>query len=58
MMDTFYDRGGIFFDSADSVESGVSETILGEWLQGKPRNNLVIATKVREAMGDDPTMFV
>jgi len=54
MMDIFYDHGGTFFDTADVYGRGTSETILGEWLKGKPRDNLVIATKVRGAMGDDP----
>lgn len=54
MMDIFYDRGGNFFDTADVYGRGTSETILGEWLKGKPRQRLVIATKVRGAMGDDP----
>ena len=54
MMDMFYDRGGTFFDTADVYGRGTSETILGEWLKGKPREQLVIATKVRGAMGDDP----
>jgi len=54
MLDTFLDQGGNFFDTADVYGRGTSETILGEWLQDKPREELVIATKVRGAMGDDP----
>ncbi len=54
MMDTFYEQGGNFFDTADVYGRGVSETILGEWLKDKPRHEMVIATKVRGAMGDDP----
>lgn len=54
MMDQFYDRGGNFFDTADVYSRGISETILGEWLKDKPRQELVIATKVRGAMSDDP----
>jgi aryl-alcohol dehydrogenase-like predicted oxidoreductase len=54
MMDTFYEQGGNFFDTADVYGRGASERILGEWLKDKPREHLVIATKVRGAMGDEP----
>ena len=54
MMDTFYEQGGNFFDTADVYGQGTSETILREWLKDKPREKLVIATKVRGAMDDDP----
>ena len=54
MMDIFYEQGGNFFDTADVYGQGTSETILGEWLMDKPREELLIATKVRGAMGDDP----
>lgn len=54
MMDTFYEQGGNFFDTADVYGRGTSEKILGEWLKGKPRSSMVIATKVRGAMGEDP----
>ena len=33
---------------------GASETLLGKWLQTKPRDQLVVATKVRFAMDDGP----
>ncbi len=54
MMDLFYEQGGNFFDTADVYSRGISETILGEWLKDKPREEMVIATKVRGAMSDDP----
>ncbi|MFW5713808.1 MAG: aldo/keto reductase [Brevefilum sp.] len=54
MMDTFYEQGGNFFDTADVYGRGTSETILGDWLKDKNREKMVIATKVRGAMGDDP----
>lgn len=54
MLDMFYEHGGNFFDTADVYGRGTSETILGEWLQHKPREELVVATKVRGAMGEDP----
>lgn len=32
----------------------MSETIIGRWLQGKPRDDLVVATKVRFSTGESP----
>ena len=45
-----------FFDTADMYSVGVSEEILGRALKhfGQPRDRVVIATKVFNAMGDDP----
>ena len=45
-----------FFDTADMYSTGVSEEILGKALQdfGPSRDRVVIATKVFNAMGDDP----
>ena len=56
IMDKAYDAGINFFDTAevypvppraDSV--GITEEIVGEWLQGKNRDSLIIATKVAGA---------
>ena len=45
-----------FFDTADMYSIGVSEEILGRALKefGPSRDKVVIATKVFNAMGDDP----
>jgi aryl-alcohol dehydrogenase (NADP+) len=45
-----------FFDTADMYSVGVSEEILGRALRdfGPPRDQVVIATKVFNPMGDDP----
>src|SRR5712675_1843044 len=45
-----------FFDTADVYSLGVSEEITGRALKeyGSSRDKLVIATKVFNAMGDDP----
>jgi aryl-alcohol dehydrogenase (NADP+) len=45
-----------FFDTADMYSVGVSEEILGRALKefGKPRDRVVIGTKVFNAMGEDP----
>ena len=54
MMDRFVEAGGNFLDSANVYTHGVSEEVVGRWLKGKTRDDLVIATKVRFPMGDGP----
>lgn len=64
IMDAYVDRGGNFIDTADCYSSwagamggpenpgGVSEEIIGSWLQSRGnRENIILATKVRAAMG-------
>jgi aryl-alcohol dehydrogenase-like predicted oxidoreductase len=47
------DAGINFIDTADLYSHGESEEIVGAALQGR-RDNIVLATKVNGAMGDDP----
>lgn len=54
ILDHFVEAGGNFIDTADVYGRGVSEEVLGRWLKGKPRDDLVVATKVRGAMGEGP----
>lgn len=54
MLDRFVEAGGNFIDTADVYTQGVSEEIVGRWLKDKPRDDLIIATKVRFPMGDGP----
>lgn len=54
MLNRFVEAGGNFIDTADVYSLGRSEEILGTWLQGQHRDDLVIATKVRWRMGDGP----
>ncbi len=55
MLDVFVEAGGTVIDTADVYSQGVSEEIIGRWLRGRPdRDNLVIATKGRFAMGSGP----
>jgi aryl-alcohol dehydrogenase-like predicted oxidoreductase len=61
VLDRFWDVGGNFIDTADIYSrwaegnsGGVAETIIGHWLQGKPRDQIVLATKVRGRMWDGP----
>jgi aryl-alcohol dehydrogenase-like predicted oxidoreductase len=54
MMDYFAEHGGNFIDTADVYSLGVSEEIVGRWLKNKPRDQFIIATKVRFSMGGGP----
>lgn len=61
VLDRAFDAGINFIDTADVYsfwaddnDGGVSETIIGKWLKTKPRNQIVIATKVRGRMWDGP----
>jgi aryl-alcohol dehydrogenase-like predicted oxidoreductase len=54
ILDRFVEAGGNFIDTADVYSRGVSETIVGRWLQNQQRDSLVIATKVRFPMGEGP----
>jgi aryl-alcohol dehydrogenase-like predicted oxidoreductase len=47
------DAGINFIDTADMYSRGESEEIVGKALEGR-RDNVVLATKVNGAMGDDP----
>ena len=56
IMDKAYDAGINFFDTAElypvppsGVMGGLTEEMVGEWLQSKPRDNMIIATKVAGA---------
>lgn len=52
VLDRFAAAGGTFIDTADAYGQGVSETILGQWLKDKRREDWVIATKVRFRVGE------
>jgi aryl-alcohol dehydrogenase-like predicted oxidoreductase len=56
LLDAFVASGGTFVDTADVYSAGVSEQIIGSWLAAHPseREQLVLATKGRFAMGDGP----
>jgi aryl-alcohol dehydrogenase-like predicted oxidoreductase len=54
MLDVFTDHGGTFIDTADVYSAGASEEIVGRWLTGRHRDDLVIATKVFHRMGPGP----
>src|SRR3954447_24919289 len=48
------DAGINFIDTADVYGAGESEEIVGKALAGGKRDNVVLATKFHNAMGDDP----
>lgn len=54
IMNRFLGAGGNFIDTADVYGTGASEEIVGRWLGDQPREQLVIATKVRFPMGSGP----
>jgi 1-deoxyxylulose-5-phosphate synthase len=63
IMSAAFEAGINFFDTADVYSrwvegnpGGVSETYIGNWMKQNaiPRDQLVIATKVRNRMGDGP----
>ena len=56
ILDAFVEAGGTFIDTANAYNEGASEEIVGRWLRGQARDNLVIATKVYgEARPGEPT---
>ncbi|MBN2146813.1 MAG: aldo/keto reductase, partial [Anaerolineales bacterium] len=52
----FIDTADIYSSWAEGNPGGVSETLIGKWMQENriPRERLVIATKVRGRMGEGP----
>ena len=50
----FFDTADIYSRWADGNPGGVSEAIIGRWLQGRPRDQIVVATKVRGPMWEGP----
>lgn len=56
ILDTAYERGINFYDTAEVYPvpptaelAGLTEEIFGEWIRNKPRDSLIIATKVAGA---------
>lgn len=56
-LDVFVDAGGTLVDTADVYSAGVSEEIIGRWIEARPRDvteRVVIATKGRFATDPGP----
>jgi aryl-alcohol dehydrogenase-like predicted oxidoreductase len=51
ILDRFADAGGTFIDTADVYTGGRSEEIIGQWLRGRCRDDVVVGTKVRGGPG-------
>ena len=56
IMDEAYERGVNFFDAAEmypvpprAETVGLTESIVGRWLKSKPRDALILATKITGA---------
>lgn len=46
LMDTYYELGGNFIDTASNYNSGESEKLIGEWMEKRgTRDMMVVATK-------------
>jgi len=61
VLDRAWEAGVNFLDTADVYSKwapgnpgGVAEEIIGKWMKGKPRDQIVVATKVRGGMWDGP----
>ena len=54
VIESAYDLGISFFDTADVYATGAAEEVLGQTLRNIPRHHLVIATKCFFAMSDRP----
>ena len=48
-----YNSGIRFFDTANGYQNGKNEEMLGEFFADKSRDSFIIATKVKEGIGDD-----
>lgn len=53
-IETAYELGVNFFDTANVYEKGAAEKVLGETLRSYPRESYVLATKVYGDMGTGP----
>ena len=51
-VDTAFDLGINFIDTANAYGRGAAETVLGDLLAGRPRDSYVLATKVYFPMSD------
>jgi aryl-alcohol dehydrogenase-like predicted oxidoreductase len=56
-MNVAFDGGINFFDTADAYGDGYAETVVGEFLAGKPRDEVVICTKVFNHFNPDGSRY-
>ena len=51
ILDRYVEQGGNFLDTANVYSEGKSEAIIGSWLKGRERSEVVLATKARFRTG-------
>ena len=56
-MNVAFDAGINFFDTADAYGDGYAETVVGEFLADKPREKVVICTKVFNHFNPDKSRY-
>ncbi|MFH1718342.1 MAG: aldo/keto reductase [Planctomycetota bacterium] len=56
-MNAAFDAGINFFDTADAYGDGYAETVVGEFLAGKPRDAVVVCTKVFNHFNPDASRY-
>jgi aryl-alcohol dehydrogenase-like predicted oxidoreductase len=56
-MNVAYEAGINFYDTADAYGDGYAETVVGEFLSDKPRDNLVICSKVFNHFNPDASRY-
>jgi aryl-alcohol dehydrogenase-like predicted oxidoreductase len=56
-MHVAYEAGINFYDTADAYGDGYAETVVGEFLAGKPRESYVICTKVFNHFNPDASRY-
>lgn len=54
VIDAAVEEGINFFDTADVYAGGKAEEVMGRWMQGKDRRQIVLATKCRGRMWEGP----
>ena len=54
ILDAFLEEGGNFIDTADKYAATRTESIIGEWLRGRNRGEVVLATKCFFPTGASP----
>jgi|YNPNPStandDraft_1061719.scaffolds.fasta_scaffold14482_2 aryl-alcohol dehydrogenase-like predicted oxidoreductase len=55
IMDRYLELGGNFLDTADAYSGGVTESLVGRWIEKRGvRDQIILATKVYGTMGPGP----
>lgn len=57
LLQSFVDAGGTFIDTANAYAGGAAEEIVGRFLRGVPREQIVLASKACMPMGSQPNLF-